>query len=241
MARSLKILVVDDDIDAADSLAELFELEGHAVEVAYSGDKAIEAYGRTDFDVAFMDIMMPGRNGVESFFEIRKLKPWARVYMMTGYSFEQLIQQAIDHGALGVLSKPIDLDKVLAALRDTSPAGVVLVAENDPDFGPQLRDLVASAGYDCVLVRDGQAAIDRVIAGGVGVLILDLQLPIIAGIEVYTTLKRMGRQVPTIIITGHAAEYRDMIEALQDITVTGVLSKPFDPELLLQRLRTIVA
>ena len=44
---------------------------------------------------------MPGKNGVESFFEIRRMKPDAKVFMMTGYSVEQLVQQAIDHGALG--------------------------------------------------------------------------------------------------------------------------------------------
>lgn len=239
MARSLKILVVDDDVDAADSLAELFELEGHTVHVAYSGERAIEAYRETDFDIAFMDIMMPGKNGVESFFEIRKLRPSARVYMMTGYSVEQLIEQAIEHGAMGILSKPIDLDKVLAALEDTKPAGVVLVAEDDPDFGPQLRDLIAAAGYNCVLVGDGKTALERVRAGGVGVLILDLKLPIIDGIEVYASLRENHSQVPTIIITGFADKHLDLLAAMQDVSVTGVLNKPFDPDLLLQRLQKL--
>jgi len=98
--KSLKILVVDDDEDAADSLAELFEMEGHDVLVAYSGDDAIKAYTEQDFDISFMDIMMPGKNGVESFFEIRRIKPSAKVFMMTGYSVEQLVQQAIDQGLL---------------------------------------------------------------------------------------------------------------------------------------------
>lgn len=241
MASPLRILVVDDDTDAADSLAELFEIEGHTVEVAYSGEGAVEAYRRTDFDLAFMDIMMPGKNGVESFFEIRKVKPGARVYMMTGYSVEQLIRQAIENGAMGVLSKPIDLDKVLAALDDVKPAGVVLVAEDDPDFGPELRELIASAGYDCVLVENGQDALERVSSGGVGVLILDLKLPIIDGIEVYSRLKEQHRQVPTIIITGHGAEHKDVLDAMQDVMVSGVLNKPFDPATLLRRLHELAA
>ncbi len=241
MARPLRILVVDDDVDAADSLAELFELEGHSVRVAYSGEEAIEAYREGDFDIAFMDIMMPGKNGVESFFEIKKLRPAARVYMMTGYSVEQLIEQAIEQGAIGVLSKPVDLDKVLAALEDTKPAGLVLVAEDDPEFGPQLRDLITSAGYNCVLVSDGKTAIERVEAGGVGVLILDLKLPIIDGIEVYAALRAKHHQVPTIIITGFADEHQDVLAAMQDVMVTGVLNKPFDPELLLKRLQQLAA
>ena len=95
MKRSLRILVVDDDADNANSLGELFEMEGHRPLVVYDGEGAIAAYLKEDFDIAFMDVMMPGKNGVESFLEIKRLKPLAKVYMMTGYSVEQLLQQAI--------------------------------------------------------------------------------------------------------------------------------------------------
>jgi two-component system, NtrC family, response regulator HydG len=116
MTKQLQILVVDDDEDNANSLAEIFEMQGHAVTTANSGRDAIRAYEHKNFDIAFMDIAMPGKNGVESFFEIRKFKPQARVYMMTGYSVEALVEQAIENGALGVLYKPVDLNKVLSLL-----------------------------------------------------------------------------------------------------------------------------
>lgn len=115
-ARQLQILVVDDDVDIANSLAEIFEMEGHLVTTANSGRDAIRACEQKNFDITFMDIAMPGQNGVESFFEIRKIKPRARVYMMTGYSVEELVQQAIAHGALGVLHKPVDVRQVLSLL-----------------------------------------------------------------------------------------------------------------------------
>jgi DNA-binding NtrC family response regulator len=115
-SKQLHILVVDDDVDNANSLAEIFEMEGHLVTRAHSGIQAIKAYEAKNFDIAFMDIAMPDKNGVESFFEIRKFRPLARVYMMTGYSVEELVQKAIQHGALGVLHKPVDLDKVLSLL-----------------------------------------------------------------------------------------------------------------------------
>jgi len=241
MTNALKILVVDDDTDAADSLAELFEMEGHEVQVAYSGESAVSAYRDGDFDIAFMDIMMPGKNGVESFFEIRKLRPDAKVYMMTGYSVEQLIQQAIAHGAMGVLGKPIDLNRVLGVLDDIKPAGLVLVAEDDPDFGPELKEMITSAGYKCELVNNGQDALDKVHTANVDVLILDLKLPLIDGMEVYTTMQKEHLEVPTIIITGHAAEHADTLAAMQDVMVTGVLNKPFDPAMLLDRLQKLAA
>ncbi len=116
MAQALKIMVVDDDADAADSLAELFEMEGHDAVAIYSGDNAIRTAQTEDFDLTFMDIMMPGRNGVDSLMEIRKFKPQAKVYMMTGFSVNELTEKAVDNGALGVFSKPVDIAQIFDAL-----------------------------------------------------------------------------------------------------------------------------
>jgi DNA-binding NarL/FixJ family response regulator len=93
-----------------------------------------------------MDVMMPGKNGVESFLEIKRLKPSARVYMMTGYSVEQLLQQAIAGGAMGVFSKPVNLYQVLETVSGLGSSGIVLVAEDDPDFGPTLAQLINRNG-----------------------------------------------------------------------------------------------
>ena len=116
MANVMNILVVDDDTDAADSLAELFEMEDHEVTVAYNGEAAISAFNEMKFDMAFMDIMMPGINGVDSFFEIRKQTPDARVYFMTGYSTGDLVDRALAEGAMGVLPKPLNPEEILTIL-----------------------------------------------------------------------------------------------------------------------------
>ena len=241
MKRSLRILVVDDDADNANSMGELLEMEGHRPLVVHDGESAIAAYLKEDFDIAFMDVMMPGKNGVESFLEIKRLKPGARVYMMTGYSVEQLLQQAIAGGAMGVFSKPVNLYQVLDAVSGLGTSGVVLVAEDDPDFGPTLAQLINRNGYRCELVRNGRDAISRVVAGGIDVLVLDLRMPLINGIDVYATLKKQGRIVPTIIITGNASDHSKELAFFDDVEVTGILNKPFDPSALLDRLEKLVA
>ena len=57
--------------------------------------------------------MMPGKNGVDSFLEIREQRPDAKVYFMTGYSADDLLKKAMAGGALGVFDKPVDLPRVL--------------------------------------------------------------------------------------------------------------------------------
>ncbi len=116
MSRLLNILVVDDDAANADSLAELFEMENHRVIVAYDGVQAIEAFSLNKVDVGFFDVMMPNKNGVDSFMEIKALNPEARIYFMTGYSADDLLDKAVAGGALGVFSKPVDLSRLLRAV-----------------------------------------------------------------------------------------------------------------------------
>ena len=237
---ALKILVVDDDRDNADSLSELFEIEGHDVTVAYSGQEAVDIYAVESFDVAFMDVMMPGKNGVESFLEIRRTKPDATVYMMTGYSVEQLLQQATKNGALGVLRKPLDISEVMGALSSILPEGIVLVANSDQDLGTELQKVIGSSGKKCELVTDYSTLSLRINLGDIDVLVLDRNLPLIDSIDLYASLRRSGKALPTVILSS-IDDNESYSAELAKLDVTGVVSKPFDPEVLLQKLDEIAS
>lgn len=241
MSHGLNILVVDDDRDNADSLAELFEIEGHTVQVAYSGQAAIDAYVTASFDLAFMDVMMPGKNGLESFLEIKRLRPGAKVYMMTGYSVEQLLQLAMANGALGVFNKPCNIREILAGIEAARPNGIVVVPEAGPEFTPRLRESIEAAGQCCAVATSEHDAHSHAAAVGNGTLILDIGQPLIDGIDIYTSLRKSGEATPAVVMTTRAVDHTDMFEALSDIEVTGVLNKPFDPSKLLDKLRRLAA
>jgi DNA-binding NtrC family response regulator len=118
MTRKLNILVVDDDVANAQSLAELFSLDDHQVIVAYDGQQAIDAFMLNKVDIGFFDVMMPVKNGVDSFLEIKEKCPEAYIYFMTGYSADDLLKKAVEKGAKGVFSKPVDLDRLLSAVQN---------------------------------------------------------------------------------------------------------------------------
>ena len=241
MPRSLHILVVDDDEDNAQSLGELFELEGHRATVVHSGTAAIAAFRTTAFDLAFMDVMMPGKNGVDSFLEIRNLRPNAKVYMMTGYSVEQLLRQAMNNGALGVMSKPLDPRKVLQTLDQIGSDGIVVLADDDPDSGIHLERMIEGAGHTCRLVRSRQELPSAEQMAATTLLIFDLKSTLLQGFEVYSALRESGRVLPAIIITASGHQYRDTVAAMRDVAVTGILTKPFDPLALLGQLEHLAA
>jgi two-component system, NtrC family, response regulator HydG len=232
MSAATAILIVDDDRDLAESLADVLEARGYAVELAGSGEEGVECFRRRNFDLVFTDVKLPGMNGVESFFAFRQIRPDAKVVMMTGFSVEQLLAQAVDNGALAVLHKPFAIPDILAVLERVKPTGIVVIADDDPDFVDSVEPVLRGAGYRVLVARDGGDAVARVAAGGIDLLILDLGLPVLNGLAVYRRLKELGKLVPTIVVTGRAHEDSlggDVLRAVAE----RFLVKPFDPAHLL--------
>ena len=107
------ILIVDDDRDLAESLAEFVEMHGHAATIAGNGQEAVDHHRESRFDITFMDVRMPVMGGIDGFFEIRKVNPTARIVLMTGFK-EPIVNKALQYGVAGLLLKPFPLAELLA-------------------------------------------------------------------------------------------------------------------------------
>ena len=118
---SRRILIVDDNQDAATSLARILELLGHETRVAFDGVEALEAAETFEPDVAILDIGMPGLNGYEACRRMRE-RPWAggtSFIALTGWGQEQDKRRASEAGFAFHLVKPVDsqdLDRLLAGM-----------------------------------------------------------------------------------------------------------------------------
>jgi len=108
------ILVVDDLKSVRLTLGGILEDEGYSVVLAENGYQAIEAAKQTPFGLIFMDIKMPGINGVQTFREIKKINPKVVVIMMTASPAEELAKEALDEGAYAVVYKPFDVEKIVS-------------------------------------------------------------------------------------------------------------------------------
>jgi DNA-binding response OmpR family regulator len=194
------VLVVDDDRDLADSLAAVIEARGHSVLVAYCGEEAMRLAGGEQFEIVFLDVMMPGRNGVESLFELKRLQPCAVIYMMTGFSVDDLIEQALAGGALGVLRKPVAPEDILALL-PVPPRGSVLVADEDGDLTVSLKPALTGAGWQALFATSCAEARHKAADVTLGALIVDVDAPMLGSMEICAELWRMGMDVPTLVVT----------------------------------------
>ena len=110
--RNFRIIVVDDDSIITKVLADTLGDMGYDVAVASDGYSAIDMIKRMDYDIALVDVVMPGINGLETFKAVRRISPSMKVMMMTAYCVDNIVEEALTEGAYGVLYKPLDMDKV---------------------------------------------------------------------------------------------------------------------------------
>ena len=112
MTNKLRILVVDDHRMVANSLLEVFKLEGYEAEAAYSGAEALDMVKKGHFDWVLSDIRMPEMDGIELCRAIKALQPELPVILMTAYS--ELVDEALKAGAVATLTKPLDTNLLLS-------------------------------------------------------------------------------------------------------------------------------
>ena len=110
---SRRILVVDDQEIVRDFFKDVADCLGEEIETAEDGDVAVDICRQHHFDIAFVDMRMPHMNGLETCKAILDLDPQARVVVMTGYTEEQTIDEALQSGAVAKIYKPFDIDVVV--------------------------------------------------------------------------------------------------------------------------------
>lgn len=239
-----RILLVDDNEAFLDSTKDVLEDQEYGVVTAVSGEEAVRVFGAHTFDVVLMDIKMPGMNGVESFIEMKRLRPGVKVIMVTAYGVEEMIRQALAEGALAVLHKPLDMTlffRTIDEARKGGRGGFILIADDDQALCDNLVGILGEAGYQVVVAYNGEEAVKIVEAHAFDVLLLDMKLPLLNGLEVYRRIKPIQPDIVTIVITGYAQEMSDLIQEILDETAQTCLTKPLDMGQLLGLLKEIFA
>ena len=117
---AVRLLVVDDDRGMVETLRDILGASGYEVDVALSGEKALELVRRRAPDGILMDIRMPGFNGVEALRKLKRLAPDSFVILMTAYAASRLVEEARAEGAVEVLAKPLDLARTLSLIQEAA-------------------------------------------------------------------------------------------------------------------------
>ena len=114
--EEIKILLVDDEKQFVDTLAERLAMRGFSARVAYDGPQALKAVEEPT-DVIVLDLRMPGMDGFEVLRSVKKSNPQVQVIILTGHGGDAEEQTAYRMGAYNFLKKPMDIDELLKSIR----------------------------------------------------------------------------------------------------------------------------
>jgi len=232
MAKRANVLVVDDQIGMLETFTDILEDKGFDVDTAEDGFQAIRKVKEQGFDIIFMDIKMPGINGVQTFREIKKINPKASVIMMTAYSVEDLVKEAIEEGAYTVIYKPFDMDKVIQTIEKALQTVLILVVDDRLEDRETFKDILVSKGYKVTTARDGYEAIELVKKGSFDIIFIDVKMPGIDGVKTFEEVHKIRPDIPVIMVTGYSAE--ELVKDAIDKGAYACVCKPLDMDKVLK-------
>jgi len=118
MEEKIRLLVVDDEKQFLETISKRLALRGFDVTLAVSGEAAIEEAGKKDFDVALIDLKMPGMDGEQVIRALKKVNEVIEVIILTGYGSVDSAIRTTDLGAYNYLQKPCEFDTLLHVIKE---------------------------------------------------------------------------------------------------------------------------
>lgn len=116
--KEVKILLVDDEVDFVDTLAQRLRMRELTVDTVYNGEEALSFIKKIEPDVIVLDLKMPGLHGIEVLREIKKMSPQIQVIILTGHGTEKDEEEAKSLGGFDFLRKPAEIDLLVAKIKE---------------------------------------------------------------------------------------------------------------------------
>lgn len=235
------VLIIDDNMEMAANLQEILEDEGVRVDVAQDGYEALSKLDQIGFDLVITDIRMPGMSGIDVLKTVQQRWPRLPVIVMTAYSADATLEEAYTAGALDVLAKPVDIERVIGLVeRVTEPNAPVLLVEDDRNLrvtlAETLLDIAKVVPHSASTVADALRLATEI---DFRVAIIDLRLPDGDGVTLAAALKARQPELAVVYITGYAGQHDALVEMLKAPQM-HLLEKPFQPVRLLELVRNAV-
>jgi DNA-binding NtrC family response regulator len=120
--NTIKILLVDDEVKFLKAISDRLSLKGFEVTAASDGDAAIVAANKGGFDVAVVDLQMPGTDGAQVLEILKKNHKFIEIIMLTGHATLDSAVACTKLGAFKYLEKPFDFDKLVETLKEAYQA-----------------------------------------------------------------------------------------------------------------------
>jgi DNA-binding response OmpR family regulator len=245
------ILVIDDERLLCDLLQEMLRRHGHEVFTAYSGREGIESHRQRRPHFTLLDLHLPDMSGIDALRQIRESDPKAAVMILTGAASDKLEREAQDLGVTDFLIKGLSSEDLIGAVTralqspaqpTTQPASLgsgdktprtshgesILVVDDEQPICELLTKYLTSRGYQVHTAQNGPAALALVDRERPRLIVLDVYMPGMNGVEVLRTLRAKKFTGGVMLLTG--CEDRALLKEALDLGSLDIISKPFELE-----------
>jgi CheY-like chemotaxis protein len=255
----IKILVIDDDRMNCDLLQAVLTRHGYQVLSSTSGVEGLNLFRKHTPRITILDLRMPEMDGLTVLKEIRAVDPHAPVIILGGGATEVQENQARALRVTDFIRKGLSLDVLVECVNrvaqqpvkaesGSSPVSMagptvdtgetVLVVDDEPLVRDLLVQFLSLRGYRAFGVKDGPEALSMVEQGPPDLILLDLIMPGMSGVEVIKALKGKDYPGAVIILTGTHNE--EVLEEAWALRPQEVISKPIDLERLLTAIQLVL-
>lgn len=239
MKTPRSILVVDDEPDTCANLSDILTDLGFRVDVACDGLNALELVRKRPYDVALLDLKMPGMDGLELYRRIKALRAGTVAMIVTAYATDATAQAALDAGAWRIIAKPIEPRQLLQLVEEAMGRPLVMVIDDDPDLCDSLWDLFHENGLRVCIAQTVEEAGRRLRESHLHVALIDMRLPEGDGNQVFQMVRETNPQARTVVITGYRSEMEELVSRVLAAGADAVCYKPFDVKTLLDTVKKL--
>ncbi len=245
----MKILIVDDEEEICKRLQRELEKEGHEAFYLTSPITVLEELKEArregkPYNLLLLNVQMPEMNGLTLFSRIREERLGVETIIMSGYQDEQVVIEAIRLSVLDFLKKPISLAELEASLfrvrekiiENTNNNAMyrLLVVDDEHEICMRIKRELEKEGYQVTATYNGRECLEYFKSNRVDMLITDIKMPGMSGLELIERCREITDDFAPIIITGHG-DYEKARKSLK-LGVYAYLKKP----LSLDELVTVV-
>lgn len=251
--EKLRILVVDDEETIRELFKEYLREDGFLVKAASSGKEAIETVKAENFDLFLIDLIMPEMDGIELLQEFRRLNIETPAIVLTAYEaeFDGSKKQALN--IIGLISKGTPMSEVSSKIRDQiikiqnkivreeremEKEIKILVVDDEKSILDFLKEVVESQGYSFLSAQSGEEAMNKIKEEMPDLVILDIVMPGLDGLEVLQLIREGNKTLPVVILTAYGTNER--VKEAMKLNVSGFIPKGISVKEATSKIRTVL-
>ncbi|UZE96237.1 response regulator [Alkalimarinus alittae] len=232
------VLIAEDNIENQALLTHILNRMGLDIVMVNNGIEALEQVAKANFDLILLDIQMPEMGGEEAATTLKAQGITTPILALTANVMPYQVQNYRKIGFVDFIAKPFErqhfyqvLKKYLAE-KQYKLSGRVLIADDNPVNLKLLKRQIEHLGaqIDVITAEDGTEVIEQINHHSFDLILLDMEMPVVGGVEALTTLRNNGNTTPIYIVTGNTSV--EDIAYCQSKGATGHIAKPINQQTL---------